>query len=210
MIDAKAIIRRYAPRAGFLALLCVGAVLTLKLGEVALGVALGSGGPTYEDGKADQRAAALRSVQHETIRQRDSVKADAFQARKIYVVRARDFRSEIAALPPATIVGDTLTLPDGPHIVEPVVMAYIGGLRKVLATTDSALAAADLALQKTVQAAELSEQVAAQSDTLATIAVEKAEGHKPGLLSRAWSQIRGPVTFVGGAITGILIAKAIP
>lgn len=188
------------------AVLAVASVVLL--GILAQSLAHLLDGKSYDDGAYDAKLAVARAREHTLHHERDSMSVAARVARVVYVAKRRDEKEAVAALPPATIVGDSLTLPTGVYVVQHPVAVYIGHLQAALGKADSALFAADTALLKTVAAQEKSDSLSSASSAVADLAVAEVEKRRPGFFARTWNAIRMPVFIGVGFAAGVLASKA--
>lgn len=133
---------------------------------------------------------------------RDSLRQEAQTAKVVYVVTHDAALAAVRALPPATIVGDSITLPAGTFVVAHPVAVYIADLRDAVTKQSAALVAGDTLVSKTEQVAAASDSVTvkSQQETADQIALRAAG--RPGFFARAWNAVKVPVTFVGGVAVG--------
>lgn len=143
---------------------------------------------------------------------RDSLRQEAQKAKVVYVVKRHDALAAVEALPPATIVGDSITLPAGTFVVAPPVAAYIVELREAVAKQSAALVAGDTLISKTEQVAAASDTVTVKSQQETADQIALREASRPGFFARAWNAVKVPVAFVGGVAVGagavVLVGRA--
>ena len=173
----------------------------VALALLAVGVAWFShDGPSMENPAFD---ALARAHQH-----RDSVRTPAAEARKENVVARRAYTESRASLPPAIVKilaeSATIHITTETFTVPRPVAEYVLGLQQSLALADSALAASDTALAKTLVEVAAADSVSTAADTVIAVLQEK-----PGFLARAWRVVETPVKVLGGFTLGVLAARAV-
>lgn len=138
-------------------------------------------------------------------RAEDSLKAVASTARIVYVTTSTKARALVAALPPAKIVGDTLTLPDGTFVVPHPVAQFVAQQDSAIVSLQRALVAADTALVATVAVIPVADSATSETKIIAAAEHDKAEASRPGFFARAWEAVKLPVIAVGSGVLGYTI-----
>lgn len=153
---------------------------------------------------ASKTHARLAAEQHA-----DSLVARALTKKVVYVVARRKATDAVEALPPATIAGTEITLPQGTFPIALPVKEYIVALQQVVAVQDTALTTADSALAASEQARAASDSAAAARHAEDVAKLDAAESGQPGRLARAWNAVKAPVAFIGGAVVGVVVGRVV-
>lgn len=191
---------------GLVVTACVAVFLLAQLPSTLYRVAMGE--PEYRE--YDRQLAEARVREHALHHERDSLAVIARSARIVYVTKRREAVDAIAALPPATITADSITLPQGTFPIAFPVAAYIGQLQLAVAKSAAMIPAADTAITTTVAVQEKSDSLSSASSAVAEIAVAQVEQHRPGFLSRTWNAVKVPLAATGGFLLGVVVARAVP